>query len=68
MIQRLFLDHPDSVDETCLEHARVAAGFAGWLLLAGLAATVHAVLPFARQTSASRIVRRLHARIENRSR
>ena len=68
MIQRLFLDHPASVDESYLEHARFAAGFSGWLLLAGLAAAVHAVLPFACETTASRIIRRLHTRIENRSR
>lgn len=68
MIQRLFLDHPASVDETYLEHARFAGSFAGWLLLAGLAASVHAVLPFAFEHTASGILRRLHQRIENRSR
>ncbi|MCW1932575.1 DUF6356 family protein [Pararhodobacter zhoushanensis] len=66
MIQRLFLDHPAAVDESYLEHARFASGFSGWLILAGLAAAVHAVLPFACQATASRIIRRLHARIENR--
>jgi len=68
MFQRLFLDHPASVDETYLDHARFASGFAGWLLLAGLAATVHAVLPFAFEQTASGIIRRLYARIENRGR
>ncbi len=68
MIQRLFLDHPASVDETYLEHARFAGSFAFWLLLAGLAASVHAVLPFAFEHTASGILRRLHQRIENRSR
>ncbi|MCB1396707.1 MAG: hypothetical protein H6898_04905 [Rhodobacter sp.] len=68
MLTRLFLDHPASVDESYLEHARFAAGFSAALLLAGLAAAVHAVLPFAFETTASRMVRRLHARIENRSR
>lgn len=68
MIRQLFLDHPASVDETYLEHARFAGGFAFWLLLAGLAASVHAVLPFAFEHTASGILRRLHHRIENRSR
>jgi len=68
MLTRLFLDHPASVDESYLEHARFAAGFSVTLLLAGLAAAVHAVLPFAFETTASRMVRRLHTRIENRSR
>lgn len=66
MIQRLFLDHPASVDETYLEHARFASGFAFWLIVAGLAASVHAVLPFACEKTASTIIRRLHARIDNR--
>ena len=68
MLARLFHDHPASVNETYLEHARFAAGFAVWLLAAGLAALVHAILPFAFETTASRIIRQLHARIENRGR
>ena len=67
MIQRLFLDHPASVDETYGEHARFAAGFAFWLFVAALAAAVHAVLPFAFERTASGIIRRLHARIERRT-
>ena len=68
MIQRLFLDHPASVDESYLNHARFAAGFSFWLILAGLAAAVHAILPFAFDHTASGIIRRLHARIESRGR
>ena len=66
MIARLFTDHPDSVEETYLEHARFAGAFSFWLLLAGAAAAVHAVLPFLFEKTASRIVTRLHGRIHNR--
>ena len=66
LVDRLFLEHPRSVDESYFEHFRFAFGFGGTLLLAGLAATVHAVLPFLFETTASRIVRRLHGRIANR--
>jgi hypothetical protein len=66
VIQRLFFDHPASVDESYFEHARFAGSFGFWLIVAGLAATVHALLPFAFETTASRIIRRLFARIENR--
>lgn len=66
MIARLFTDHPQSVDETYLEHAAFAARFSGWLLLAGLAAAVHAVLPFLFEKTASRITTRLYDRIHNR--
>ncbi|WP_342341689.1 DUF6356 family protein [Microvirga massiliensis] len=44
----------------------VALSFAGPLLGAGLAALVHPVLPFLCVTTASRTVKRLHARMMNR--
>ena len=62
----LFLDHPAKVDETYLQHARVAGHFAFWLGVASLAAMVHAVVPALCETTASRIVRRLHDRMVNR--
>lgn len=65
-ISRLFTHHPASVNESYLEHMGFAAWFAGRLLAAGGAALVHAFLPFAFETTASRIIRELHARIENR--
>jgi hypothetical protein len=54
------------VNETYLQHARAALGFSGTLALAALAALVHAVLPFLFATTASRLVRDLHARLEAR--
>lgn len=66
MLDRLFFQHPRSVDESYFEHFRFALGFGSALLLAGMAATVHALLPFLFETTASQIVRRLHARINNR--
>jgi len=68
MIQRLFLAHPSSVDESYGEHMVFAGRFAGWLFLASLAALVHAILPFLFEKTASQIIRRLYARIENRGR
>lgn len=62
----LFLDHPAKVDETYLEHMRFAFGFAFWLGTAALAALVHAMVPALCETTASRILKRLHARIESR--
>ncbi len=66
MINRLFLEHPRSVNESYREHM----GFAFWFALklggAALAALIHALLPFCFETTASRTIRELHARIENR--
>ncbi|MAY62985.1 MAG: hypothetical protein CML29_12300 [Rhizobiales bacterium] len=66
-LTRLFTEHPDSVDETYFEHMRFALSFAGLLLLAGLAALCHAVLPFTFEKTASRIISKLHHRMHNRS-
>lgn len=65
-IGRLFHDHPASVDETYFEHMRFAAWFSSRLLMAGGAALAHAVFPFLFETTASGIIRQLHARIEGR--
>lgn len=66
MIDRIFLDHPASVEETYLQHMRFAFSFSGLLFLAAFAALAHALVPAACETTASRIIKRLHARIENR--
>ncbi|WP_296422630.1 DUF6356 family protein [Yoonia sp.] len=65
-IAGLFLDHPATVNETYFGHMRFAFGFAFWLGLAAMAALVHALIPALCETTASRILKRLHARIESR--
>lgn len=63
MIRRLFLDHPDSVGETYVEHMGVAAGF-GWdLLRASACCFVHALVPGLFERTGSGIIRDLHARM-----
>lgn len=66
MINRLFLTHPHSVDETYGEHAVFAFGFSMRLFGAAFAALVHAILPFAFEKTASRIIAQLYARTNNR--
>lgn len=63
----LFTRHPDTVGETYLGHMAFALGFAGWLVVAGIAALIHAVFPFLFETTASRIITRLHARMTHRT-
>ena len=65
-LHSLFTDHPQTVDESYLEHFGFALWFAGQLGLAALAALCHAILPFTCQQTASRIVARLHERTHNR--
>ncbi len=66
-LKRLFTEHTEAVGESYFEHMRVALSFAGPLLTAGMAALVHAVLPFLCVATASGTVKRLHARMINRT-
>lgn len=68
MIDRLFRDHPASVNESYLEHMGVAASF-GWAMLkASCACFVHALVPGLCERTGSRIIARLHSRmVTNRS-
>ena len=61
-----FVRHPQTVGESYAEHAAFAGQFGRKLILAGLAALVHAVLPFAFEKTASQIIIKLHDRIANR--
>ena len=66
IIERMFITHPQSVDESYLEHFGFALRFSGLLLAAAGAALVHALVPCLFEKTASGIVRRLHTRIANR--
>ncbi|MEO0930231.1 MAG: DUF6356 family protein [Pseudomonadota bacterium] len=66
LMTMLFLDHPATVNESYFGHMRFALGFAFWLAVAAFAALAHALIPAICETTASRILKRLHARIESR--
>ena len=66
-LKQLFTEHPTAVGESYFEHMGVALSFAGPLLAAGMAALLHAVLPFLCVTTASGTVKRLHARMMSRT-
>lgn len=68
MIHRIFIQHPNSVDETYLQHAVFASKFAAKLAMAAGAAAVHAVIPALFEKTASRIVADLYHRTHNRGR
>ena len=63
---KVFLAHPATVNESYFGHMRFAFVFAFWLGVAALAALVHAFVPALCETTASRILKRLHAKITNR--
>jgi acyl-[acyl carrier protein]--UDP-N-acetylglucosamine O-acyltransferase len=61
MFRRLFLDHPASVGESYVEHFGVATRFGVRMLVGGMGAVIHGVLPFAFKTTGSRTIAGLHA-------
>ncbi|HYC04919.1 MAG TPA: DUF6356 family protein [Azospirillaceae bacterium] len=66
MIRRVFLEHPESVNETYGQHMAVAGGFGLRLVAAGLACLVHALIPCLFERTGSRMVRELHDRLSRR--
>ena len=65
--QRIFIDHPGSVDETYFEHMRFAGWFASRLLAAGGAALVHAIIPCLFEKTASQMIKDMNARLVSRN-
>ena len=67
MFNRLFVEHPKSVDETYVEHFGVASRFGFAMIWGGMKALVHAVSPGLCITSGSGTVKRLnHIMVEQR--
>jgi len=62
-LNRVFLAHPRTVGESYLEHSAFALRIAARLLLAGMAALVHAIVPCLCETTASRIILAMNADI-----
>ena len=56
-----FTAHPASVGETYGQHFRFALLFGTRMTLGGLAAAIHALLPFLFITTASRVLEQLNA-------
>ena len=66
MFQRIFVNHPASVDETYLQHLWFALRFSLLLFGAAGAALIHALVPCLFEKTASRIITELHTRMHNR--
>lgn len=66
MINKVFLDHPASVEENYFEHMIFAGRFALTLMGAAAAALIHAIIPCLFEKTASNLIRKMYARIDNR--
>lgn len=65
-ISEPFVRHPSSVGESYGEHFIHACGFGAYLLVAGCACFVHALLPFLFTSTGSDTVNRLHEEMTQR--
>ncbi len=63
MLKKIFLDHPEAVDESYLEHLRVASSFGLTMILAGSACLLHGVVPALFTRTGSNAIRQLHERM-----
>lgn len=63
LLQRLFLEHPASVNESYLEHLATAWSFAARMIAGGLACLIHGLIPGWFVRTGSDQVRCLHDRM-----
>ena len=68
MLDRWFLAHPRSVDETYLAHQRAAWGFSASLLKAAAACFIHGLVPALFESTGSRSIAELHDRMTTKRR
>ena len=61
--QRLFTEHPASVDESYFQHMLNAAAFGTRMVWGGLVCFVHALIPGIGSTTASDMICQLHERM-----
>ena len=66
LVERMFVAHPRSVDESYGEHFGFALKFSATLFVAAFAALAHAVVPALCERTASRRIRELCERMDNR--
>lgn len=63
MLKKIFLDHPEAVDETYFEHLRTAATFGSIMIVAGFACLLHSVVPVLFMRTGSTAIRSLNERM-----
>jgi hypothetical protein len=67
MLDRYFVAHPRSVNESYFEHAGAALRFALRLFGAGVAALMHALIPCLFEKTASSMIQAMHDEIAART-
>lgn len=60
MFDKLFLEHPRTVNETYLDHFKMALSFSLKLFLAATACLIHAIVPGVCVKTGSHLIQELH--------
>lgn len=66
MIDRLFLAHPRSVDESFPQHWLIANRFGWQMIAAGLGCVIHGFIPALFTRTGNNVVKKLYAEMKNR--
>jgi hypothetical protein len=67
MVEKIFTEHPKSVNETYFEHMAQSFTFGAKMIAGGLACFLHGILPCICEKTGSNTIRKLHNRmVENR--
>jgi hypothetical protein len=59
-LSKLFLSHPEALNETYVTHLRHAMSYSGRLLAAAFCAFAHGLMPFLFEKSASNAIKAMH--------
>lgn len=63
VLNKYFLDHPGSVDESYLEHMGQAFYFSARMFIGGFACLIHGIIPSAFEKTGSGTISQLHDRM-----
>ena len=66
MYKKLFINHPQSINETYFEYAQFALRCSSLLFLAAFAALIHVIIPAFFEKTASSIIASLYHKTHNR--
>jgi hypothetical protein len=58
-MRNIFRDHPNSVNETYIQHLKFASAFGFQLIIGGIGCFIHAVFPFWFQKTGSHVLLKL---------
>jgi hypothetical protein len=66
MFNRLFVDHPRTVDESYTQHWAVASSFGLRMIIAGIGTIIHGFVPGLLTHAGSDMIRKLHGEMTRR--